>query len=58
VEERFTTAYDPTVESKRVNVSMGWWLVIKRLGLAIWISDTKPEITSGDLLSISIKKVP
>ena len=58
VEERFTRAYDPTAESKMKSVSMGWWLVIKRLGLALWISDTKPEIISGDLLSISIKKVP
>jgi hypothetical protein len=39
-------------------VSMGWWLVIKRLGLALWIGKEKPAIKSGDLLSISIEKLP
>jgi len=58
VEERFKSEYDATAENKTKQVSMGWWLVVKRLGLALWISDTKPAVSSGDLLSISIKKVP
>jgi hypothetical protein len=37
-------------------VSIGWWLVIKRLGLALWIGKDKPEIKSGDLISIRISK--
>jgi hypothetical protein len=38
------------------NVSTGWWLVLKRLGLAIWISHEKPAIESGDLLEIRLRK--
>jgi len=64
VEERFTRAYDPEkVGSAKVEsqmeyelVSCGWWLVIKRLGLALWIGKDKPAIESGDLLRISIRK--
>jgi hypothetical protein len=64
VEERFDRVYDgdkvgtamieSQMEYKRV--SKGWWLVIKRLGLALWIGKDKPAIESGDLLRISIKK--
>jgi hypothetical protein len=39
-----------------VEVSNGWWLVIKRLGLALWIGKDKPAIESGDLLRIKISK--
>ena len=64
VEERFQRAYHEgaigtaKVESQMTydNVSMGWWLVIKRLGLALWIGKDKPKIESGDLLRISIRK--
>jgi hypothetical protein len=64
VEERFRREYDPQsvsdakVESQMVykEVSLGWWLVIKRLGLALWIGKDKPDIASGDLLRISIRK--
>jgi hypothetical protein len=65
VEERFTKAYD--VESlctakyanevKYKSVSSGWWLVIKRLGVALRVGDEKPEIKPGDTLAISIRKV-
>jgi len=43
-----------TVEER----SSGWWLVIKRLGLSLWVGTERPAIQSGDLLSISIKKLP
>lgn len=64
VEERFQRAYHEgaigtaKVESQMTydNISMGWWLVIKRLGLALWIGKDKPRIESGDLLRISIRK--
>ncbi|MET3996034.1 hypothetical protein ABID65_007706 [Bradyrhizobium sp. S3.9.2] len=64
VEERFRRAYDAAkVGNARVEsqmeyelVSLGWWLVIKRLGLALWIGKDKPAIESGDLLSITIRK--
>lgn len=64
VEERFQRAYSPdSVKDAKVEsqmhydtISMGWWLVIKRLGLALWVGKDKPAIESGDLLSISIKK--
>jgi len=64
VEERFDRIYDPaTVRDAKVEsqmeyrkVSTGWWLVIKRLGLALWIGKDKPDIASGDLLRISIRK--
>lgn len=64
VEERFSRAYDPAkvgsamVESQMEYqlVSLGWWLVIKRLGLALWISKDRPAIESGDLLRISIRR--
>ena len=64
VEERFRREYDPVkvgtakVESQMDYklVSLGWWLVIKRLGLALWIGKDKPAIESGDLLRISIRK--
>ena len=64
VEERFERVYHhdaigtAKVESQMTfdNVSMGWWLVIKRLGLALWIGKDKPIIESGDLLRISIRK--
>jgi hypothetical protein len=64
VEERFDRVYDPQsvrdakVESQMVyrEVSAGWWLVIRRMGLALWIGKDKPAIESGDLLRISIRK--
>ena len=64
VEERFDRVYDPVrVSTAKVEnqmdyqqVSSGWWLVIKRLGLALWIGKDKPDIESGDLLRISIGK--
>jgi hypothetical protein len=64
VEERFRRAYDADrvgtakVESQMeyTLVSLGWWLVIKRLGLALWIGKDKPAIESGDLLRITICK--
>jgi hypothetical protein len=64
VEERFHRVYDPEklrdakVESQMEyrEVSRGWWLVIKRMGLALWVSNEKPEINSGDLLRIKIAK--
>ena len=64
VEERFRRVYEgdsvgnAKVESqmKFEQVSLGWWLVIKRLGLALWIGKDKPAIESGDLLRISIRK--
>lgn len=65
VEERFTRAYDAAaVGAAKVEgqmgydeVSTGWWLVMKRMGIALWIGKEKPEISSGDLLSISIRKL-
>lgn len=64
VEERFARVYDPEqvaaakTESQMefTLVSQGWWLVIKRLGLALWIGKDKPAIESGDLLRISIRR--
>jgi len=64
VEERFTRVYDPVktgaakVESQMEYelVSIGWWLVIKRLGLALWIGKEKPAMASGDLLKIKISR--
>jgi len=63
VEERFTRAYNPKTINAKVEsqmeyeeVSLGWWLVIRRLGLALWVSRDKPAIESGDLLSIAIRK--
>jgi hypothetical protein len=64
VEERFARQYDPhkvgnaKVESQMEYElrSLGWWLVIKRLGLALWIGKDKPAIQSGDLLRIKISK--
>ena len=65
VEERFERNYNATamgnakVESQASydEVSTGWWLVMKRMGIALWIGKDKPEISSGDLLSISIRKL-
>jgi hypothetical protein len=64
VEERFRRVYEgdkvgsAMVESQMAytEVSLGWWLVIKRLGLALWIGKDKPAIESGDLLRINIRK--
>jgi hypothetical protein len=64
VEERFDRVYDPqSVCDAKVEgqmeyrkVSLGWWLVIKRMGLALWIGKDKPAIESGDLLRIKISK--
>lgn len=64
VEERHQRVYDITKageartewQMEYREVSMGWWLVIKRLGLALWIGKDKPAIESGDLLRISIRK--
>jgi hypothetical protein len=64
VEERFDRVYDPEkvgsalVESQMEHklVSKGWWLVIQRLGLALWIGKDKPAIQSGDLLRINIRR--
>ena len=64
VEERFRRAYtaegigDAKAESQMEydTISMGWWLVIKRLGLALWVGNDKPALDTGDLLEISIKK--
>jgi hypothetical protein len=64
VEERFRRAYDgdkignAKVESQMEFelVSIGWWLVIKRLGLALWVGKDKPAIETGDLLRITISK--
>jgi hypothetical protein len=64
VEERFDRVYDgdkvasAMVESQMEyrEVSTGWWLVIKRLGLRLWIGKDKPGIESGDLLRIRISK--
>ena len=47
VEERFERSYHPTqrpvarsrVQIEYENISIGWWLVIKRLGLALWIDE-------------------
>jgi hypothetical protein len=65
VEERFRREYDPVkvgnakVESQMEyrDVSTGWWLVIRRMGLALWIGNDKPSIETGDLLRISIRKI-
>ncbi|MCA1419459.1 hypothetical protein [Bradyrhizobium sp. BRP23] len=64
VEERFTRTYDADkvgnakVESQMEPelVSTGWWLVIKRLGLALWVGRDKPAIEAGDVLHIRIAK--
>lgn len=64
VEERFTRVYDPVktgaakVESQMEYelVSIGWWLVIKHLGLALRIGKEKPALASGDRLTIRISK--
>jgi hypothetical protein len=64
VEERFDRVYDPAkVSNAKVEsqmeyrlVSNGWWLVIKRMGLALWIGKDKPAFQSGDLLTITIAK--
>ena len=52
VEERFRRAYHAVGQSDDYEeISTGWWLVIKRMGLGIWIGKDKPAIQSGDLLS-------
>ena len=64
VEERFRRAYNAEMmgtaktegQVEYEEVSLGWWLVIRRLGLALWIGKEKPGIESGDLLRISIRK--
>ncbi|MEY9179693.1 hypothetical protein [Bradyrhizobium sp. USDA 313] len=64
VEERFARTYDAAkVGNARVEsqmepelVSTGWWLVIRRLGLALWIGKDKPAIETGDVLRIRIAK--
>jgi hypothetical protein len=63
VEERFDRVYNPdTINAKTEAqmeyelVSKGWWLVIRRLGVALCIGKEKPAIKSGDLLSITIRK--
>jgi hypothetical protein len=64
VEERFRRAYHEEkigiakVESQMEfdEVSTGWWLVIKRLGLALWIGNERPGIESGDLMTITFRK--
>ena len=64
VEERFRRAYDPEKvgiamtegQMEYTEVSVGWWLVIKRLGLALWIGKQKPAFETGDLLRIKISK--
>lgn len=65
VEERFRRAYDPIksgeakVESQMEyeQVSTGWWLVIRRLGIALRVGKEKPPINSGDRIVIDIKTV-
>jgi hypothetical protein len=64
VEERFTRVYDRSFgeakgpgDSGVEDVSTGWWLVMKRMGIALWIGKDKPEINTGDLLSVSIRKL-
>jgi hypothetical protein len=64
VRERFERVYDPEKVGTAMSesqmeyrqVSLGWWLVIKRMGLGIWIGKEKPAIESGDLLRINIRK--
>ena len=64
VEERFKRVYDSEAlanaksesQASYEQVSIGWWLVIKRLGLSLWIGKDKPAVASGDLLRISIRK--
>lgn len=64
VVERFDRVYDPQAvcdakaesQMQYRQVSTGWWLVIKRMGLALWIGKDKPAIESGDLLRIKISK--
>jgi hypothetical protein len=64
VEERFTRVYDRSFGEAKgpsdggaKDVSTGWWLVMKRMGIALWIGKEKPEINTGDLLSVSIRKL-
>lgn len=65
VEERFARVYDVEKagnaktegQMEYAEVSNGWWLVIKRLGLGIWLGHDKPAFNSGDLLRITIRKV-
>jgi hypothetical protein len=57
VEERFRRAYHQVGNSESYEeVSLGWWLVLKRMGLSLWIGKEKPGIASGDLLKIKISK--
>ena len=63
VEERFRRAYAPETINAKVEsqmeydlVSLGWWLVIKRLGIGICLGTDKPAFETGDLLRISIRK--
>jgi hypothetical protein len=64
VVERFDRVYDvektgnAKTESQMeyAEVSTGWWLVMKRLGLGIWLGKDKPAFDSGDLLRIKISK--
>jgi hypothetical protein len=65
IEERFTRAYDAaSVGNARVEsqmepelVSTGWWLVIRRLGLALWISNDKPAIEARKLTVVMAARV-
>ena len=57
VVERFSRVYHAVGNSDDYDeVSSGWWLVIKRMGLSLWIGKDKPAIESGDLLRINISK--
>jgi hypothetical protein len=64
VEERFARHYRmETVASAKTEsqmefelVSTGWWLAIARLGLALWVSNEKPAIQTGDTIRITISK--
>jgi hypothetical protein len=57
VEERFRRSYPVAGDKDQYSdVSLGWWLTLKRLGLSMWIGNEKPAIQKGDLLKIRISK--
>jgi hypothetical protein len=64
VEQRFRRVYKgetvgtAKIESKMEfeEVSTGWWLVLRNMGIALRIGETEPAIADGDDITISISK--
>jgi len=68
VEERFQKRYDPDkagaaqTEAKMAEaseeVSIGWYVVLDRFGIAFHFGRLKPEIEAGDTMVLVFRKIP